>query len=437
MMSDNNYRPDNNREARPPYPPQQQGPQGKLVLGNFQQQQPPRPQAPPHHHQAGGPPQNFVGPQQQRPYSPPGSSPTAYPYQQPGQPGHVGNAPQAPAPRKKRNKRKIGCATTLVVLVVLLIFGIITTQRVLAFGSAISTESPTSTKTGYMTTGDRTNLLVIGYGGGKHDGANLTDSLVVISMIPSNQHTSLVSIPRDLWVQNPPNSGQFSKINVVYQSASNNGQNRTVGADTLAQKISLVTGMDVKNWMMIDFNGFKQFIDSIGGVDVYVPNAFNACYPKNDDAAKDASWIKVDFKKGNQHMDGATAISYARAREPLEVCGMGTSENQAELSDFGRSARQQLIIKAALGKIRDIATWPRFLGAMDALEQTIHTNMSLADLGLFSQKMDLNDPHTARIGLSTENVMAIDTSNDGQSIVVPRGNNWGLIPEYIKQKLYN
>ncbi|GER86033.1 hypothetical protein KDW_01950 [Dictyobacter vulcani] len=325
----------------------------------------------------------------------------------------------------------------MLILVVLIIVGVITTQRVLAFGSAISSESPTSTKTGYMTTSDRTNLLVMGYGGGKHDGANLTDSLVVISMIPSTQHTSLVSIPRDLWVQNPPDSGKFSKINAVYQTASNNGENRQVGADAMAKKISLVTGMDVKNWMMIDFTGFKQFIDSIGGVDVYVPDSFNACYPKNDDAATDASWIKVDFEKGNQHMDGATAISYARAREPMNVCSTTPTKNMAELSDFGRSARQQLIIKAALGKIRDITVWPRFLGAMDSLEKTIHTNMSLADLGLFSQKMDLNDPHTAHIGLNTENVMAIDTSDDGQSIVVPRGNNWALIPEYIKQKLYN
>ncbi|GCE16621.1 hypothetical protein KDK_04210 [Dictyobacter kobayashii] len=418
------------------------------MLGNFQQQQQNQRPPQPYPQQPGPGPQPFGqrqdGPaqHQQRGNPQPSSSPAAYPYHQPGQGqgNQFGNAPQQQPPfkpRKKRNKRRIGCLSALVVLIVLIIFGVITSQRVLAFGSAISTQSPLSTQTSYMNTGDRTNLLVMGYGGGNHDGANLTDSLVVISMIPSTRHTSLISIPRDLWVQNPPDSGTFTKINVVYQTASNNGQNRQAGADALTKKINLVTGMDVKYWMMIDFTGFKTFIDSIGGVDVYVPDSFNACYPNNDDAAKDASWRIVDFEKGNQHMDGATAISYARAREPVEVCSKGTSKNQAELTDFGRSARQQLIIKAALAKIRDITTWPRFFSAMDALEQTIHTNMSLADLGLFSQKMDLTDPHTARIGLSTSNVMAVDTASDGESIVVPQGNNWQLIKDYIAKNLYN
>ena len=460
-MPDKFSQPDDT-EGVPPYPPQQgQGSQGKLILGSFQQQPP---QAPGQHR----PPQ----PQGRMPYPPQPDSRQAYPPQgggrapYPPQPQNPGYGPgptynnqaqryspqgtpsadpfqqanQYPAsgkPRKRRNKRKIGCLVLLIILLVVTVTGFLTAQRVLAFGSAISTQTPLSTQTGYMTTSDRTNLLILGYGGGSHDGANLTDSIVIASMIPSTKHTSLVSIPRDLWVQNPEGSNNYSKINSVYEVSSNNGQNRVVGADAMATKVSLVTGMSVKNWMMIDFNGFKDFINSIGGVDVYVPDTFNACYPKNDDAAKDASWIKVQFNKGQQHMNGETAIEYARAREPVETCGLGTSINQAELSDFGRSARQQIIIRTALGKVRNITTWPSLLNAMNSLQKTIYTNMSLADLGLFTNKMDLNDPHTARIGLSTANVMDISTASDGESIVIPQENNWGLIKTYIAGKLYN
>jgi LCP family protein required for cell wall assembly len=460
-MSDKFSRPDD-ADGAPPYPPQQgQGAQGKLILGNFQQKQPQAPgqQPPPQHGRPPYPPQPDsrqpfppqpagrapYPPQQQNPgyrptqnnqqqqgYTPQGA-PSAYPFQQANQ--YRGTGPGKP--RKRRNKRKIGCLTVLVILLVICVTGFLTAQRVLAFGSAISTQSPLSTQTGYMTTGDRTNLLIMGYGGGNHDGANLTDSLVVASMIPSTQHTSLISVPRDLWVQNPEGSNSYSKINAVYETASQNGQNRVVGANAMADKISLVTGLSVKNWMMIDFNGFEDFINSIGGVDVYVPDSFNACYPKNDDAATDASWIKVQFNKGQQHMNGATAIEYARAREPVETCGMGTSINQAELSDFGRSARQQIIIKAALAKVRNITTWPSLLNALNSLQKTIYTNLSLADLGLFTDKMNLNDPHTARIGLSTSNVMDISTADDGESIVIPQGNNWGLIKTYINSQLYN
>jgi polyisoprenyl-teichoic acid--peptidoglycan teichoic acid transferase len=459
-MSDKFSRPDD-AENVPPYPPQQgQGSQGKLILGNFQQQPP---QAPGQHHpqQPNGRPPYPPQPDPRQPYPPQAGGRAPYPQQQQN-PGHgpaynnqqqQGYAPQGTPsaypfqqanqyrgpgkPRKKRSKRKIGCLAVMIILLVLVVTGFLTAQRVLAFGSAISTQAPLTTQTGYMTTGDRTNLLIMGYGGGDHDGANLTDSLVIASMIPSTKHTSLISVPRDLWVQNPEGSNNYTKINAVYEVASANGQNRVVGADALATKISLVTGMNVKNWMMIDFNGFEDFINSIGGVDVYVPDSFNACYPKNDDASKDASWIKVQFNKGQQHMNGATAIEYARAREPVESCGLGTSINQAELSDFGRSARQQIIIKAALGKVRNITSWPSLLNALDSLQKTIYTNLSLADLGLFTNKMDLNDPHTARIGLSTDNVMEISTAADEESIVIPQGNNWGLIKSYIAGKLYN
>jgi LCP family protein required for cell wall assembly len=329
--------------------------------------------------------------------------------------------------------------TSLIVLVLACLLGsfaFTTLQRVLAFGSAISTQAPLSTQTGYMSTGDRTNLLIMGYGGGNHDGANLTDSLLVVSLMPQSHHTSLISVPRDLWIQYPPNSGQYTKINSVYALASNNGQTPKSGGNAAAQKVSLVTGLDVKYWLTIDFSGFEKVIDAIGGIDVYVPDSFNACYPKNDNAAIDPSWIKIQFNKGMQHMNGARAIMYARAREPVEVCGKGTSENLAELTDFARSARQQIIIKAALAKVKQMSTWPHLFNAMDALQHTIYTNMSFADLSEFALKMDLNDPHTPHIGLSNQNVLMDSTSNDGQYILLPANGNWNAIPAYINQQLY-
>src|SRR5579859_51995 len=147
--------------------------------------------------------------------------------------------------------------------------------------------------------------------------------MTVMSLLPQSHHTTLVSIPRDLWVQIPPNSGQYNKLNYAYVYGSNNGANPVGGGNMAAEKISTVTGLDVKYWVTINFAGFRDFINAIGGVDVYVPDSFNACYPKNDDANIDPSWIKVQFNKGTQHMDGATAIQYARAREPLAVCGKG------------------------------------------------------------------------------------------------------------------
>lgn len=413
-MAPNSADPNDPRQG----PPNQPG-QGKLILGNFKNQPPPPPQRQPYQYPPERPPQPPVPP----------AAPTAHPQQ--------GSSFQAER-RREPKRRGRGCLiATVVILVLACILGSLvvnTTQRVLAFGKAISTQQdPLSTQNSYMNTSDRTNLLVMGFGGEGHDGAFLTDSMIVISLLPQSHHTSLIAVPRDLSVQIPDSSGNYGKINSVYPYFSNNNQDPVAGGDAAAKKITSVTGLPVKYWMTINFAGFKKVIDAMGGVDVNIPDTFNACYPKNDDAEKDPSWIKVQFNKGVEHMDGARAITYARAREPMEVCGLGKTINQAELTDFGRSARQQIIIKAALAQIKQITTWPKLFDAMDALQHTIYTNLSLADLAQFSLKMDLNDPQAARIGLSLNNVLEQDNAYN----LRPAGGDWTVIAKYIQEHLYN
>ena len=418
----------------------QQGQQGdKLIIGGFQNT-PKRPERKPYQYP---PPQYVDQPaayQQPQPPAYPGQQvqpgrmpPPAvnpniqqYPYQQPGQ--MAGSS----TPKKRRASRRrrgclIGCLVVLLLLCVVGGFTAVTAQKALAFGSAISTQSPLSSQTGYMGTGDRVNLLVMGYGGTGHDGAYLTDSMVVMSLLPQSHHTTLVSVPRDLWVQIPPGSGQYHKINYSYVDGSNNGANPVGGGNAAAQKVSLVTGLDVKYWLTINFVGFRDFINSIGGIDVYVPDSFTANYPANDDPSINPNWIKIHFSKGMQHMDGETAIRFARARYVLD--------NPAEGSDFARSARQQITIKAALTKVKAMSTWPSLFNALTALQHAIYTNLSLADLMQFALKMDLNNAH--RVGLSNQNVLVDTTASDGESILLPANNNWQAIIDYVKQQLYN
>jgi len=316
-----------------------------------------------------------------------------------------------------------GCLSSLIIFLLLGIFLFITGQRVLAFGSAISRQSPLSTQTGYMGGSQRVNFLIMGYGGSGHDGAYLTDSLVVISLMPQSHHTTLISVPRDLWVTD---SGTQSKINAIYTVASQNNANPLAGGDAVAQMVSQVTGLPITYWMTINFTGFRDFIDAIDGIDVAVPDGFTARYPASDDPAVNPNWTTVTFKRGLQHMDGQRAIVYARARYVLD--------NPAEGSDFARSQRQQLMMKAALSKIKQWQTWPHMLGALDKLEHTLYANLSLADLTEFALKMDLNTAH--RVGLSNANVLRDSTSDDGQAILVPQNPDKTLIPVYIQKQLY-
>ena len=462
MRDDPYYSQDDPTEPiRPPSSPQQQNPQGKMILGGFQDNQ-----QPPTRRPYQNPAQYSPQPQQYPQYPKPSQQPPANQYPQP-QPqanyrefGYPGNAlaqpqyynqqnpgsspvtereaPQYPVvppqsqrkgrPRQKRRRGcLVGCLVVLLLVCIVGAFTVYTGQRVLAFGSAISTQSPLSTSTGYMGTSDRVNLLVMGYGGSGHDGAYLTDSMVVMSLLPQSHHTTLLSVPRDLWVQIPAGSGQYHKLNYAYVDGSNNGSNPVGGGNEAAQKVSVITGLDVKYWLTINFMGFRDFINSIGGIDVYVPDSFSANYPKNDDPSVNAGWKVVRFTKGEHHMDGETAIEYARARYVID--------NPAEGSDFARSARQQIMIKAALSKVKSISTWPSMFNALTALQHTIYTNMSLADLMQFALKMDLNNAH--HIGLSNQNVLVDATAPDGESILQPANGNWQQIIDYVKQQVYN
>lgn len=351
-----------------------------------------------------------------------------YPGQQPGQ---MGSQPPASPGKKPRSRRRkgclIGCLSVLALFIILLVILIPVGARVLAFGSAISTQAPLSSQTGYVGGSNRINLLIMGYGGAGHDGAYLTDSMEVISLMPSNHHTTLISVPRDLWVQIPPNSGQYNKLNYAYVYGSNNGANPVGGGTMASQKISTITGLDVKYWVTINFAGFETFINAIGGVNVCVPDSFSSLYPANDDPNINASWITIHFNKGCQHMDGKTAIEYSRAREVIN--------NPAEGSDFARSKRQQLVMQAAISKLRSISNWPSLYNALGSLQKAVYTNMSLADLGFFAMKMDLKDAHHA--DLSNDNVLTDAVSSSGQDILLPVNNNWQAVVDYIKQNLYN
>lgn len=345
--------------------------------------------------------------------------------------GPGGSRPPALPSRTRRwSRRRIVATAMLGALAVILILTGLGLHRLYDFGSAISEQAPLSTQTGLMSGVGRVNVVVMGYGGAGHDGANLTDSIMVMSLVPGDGATTMLSVPRDLWVQVPPNSGQYGKLNTAYQDGVSNGYDhlppgREAGGAEAAQKVSDVLGISVNYWITIDFSGFRDLVDSLGGVDINVPTAFTAQYPRNDNPQIDPGWKTIHFNTGPQHMNGEQAIEYARARYVTDPVSQG--------SDFARSARQQLLIRAILSRARQVSAWPGLLDATNALQQAIYTNMSLTDLLLFSTKLDFN--HAQRIGLSNQNVLVDSQSSDGQDILLPANGNWDAIKQYVASNL--
>jgi polyisoprenyl-teichoic acid--peptidoglycan teichoic acid transferase len=318
----------------------------------------------------------------------------------------------------------------LALLVVAILTSVLLAHRVWDFGSAISTQGPLTTQTRFMGDGSRVNLLIMGYGGGNHPGANLTDSMTVISFNTKDGATTLISVPRDIWVQVPPGSGNYSKLNTAYQDGISNGYHGVAaspaaGGAEAARKVSDVLGMPVNYWLTINFSGFRSLVDALGGVDVNVPVGWSAQYPRSDDQQHPPGYETITFKTGMQHMSGERAIEYARARYITSPASEG--------SDFARSARQQLLIHAIVDRMRSITGAPGLLAAMNALQQTIYSNLSLADLAALTRKADVD--HAARIGLTDQNVLVDAMSDDGQDILEPANGDWSVIQQYVAARL--
>lgn len=347
-------------------------------------------------------------------------------------PGEPSTGPRRKAPTTRRfttpghrGRRVVQAALLLALLASALLL-----HRVWDFGSAISMQGPLTTQTHYMTGSDRVNLLIMGYGGGQHAGPNLTDSMVVVSLNLKDGATTMISVPRDLWVQVPPGSGNYAKLNTAYQDGLANGYHgmgasRAAGGAEAARKVSDVLGFPVTYWLTINFQGFRALIDSLGGVDVNVPVGWSATYPRNDDQDGLQGYETVTFKAGLQHMNGVRALEYARERYITTPASEG--------SDFARSSRQLLLIHAIVDRIRSVGALPRMLSTMDALQQTMYTNLSLSDLALFTQKTDIN--HAARIGLTDQNVLVDAVSDDGQDILEPANGDWSVIRQYVTSHL--
>jgi anionic cell wall polymer biosynthesis LytR-Cps2A-Psr (LCP) family protein len=174
----------------------------------------------------------------------------------------------------------------------------------------------------------------------------------------------------------------------------------------------------------IDFQGFRKLVDALGGVDVNVEKSFSADYPANDDPNVDASWTTVTFEAGKQHMDGEEAIRYARARY---------SDDPTEGTDFARAHRQQLVVQGILSSVKSPTSWPRLFGAMDAVKSDVYTNLSPIDLLSVMRRLD--GANSKKIVLDESNVLESSTSDDGQSIVIPKNGDWAALQQYVQEQL--
>jgi polyisoprenyl-teichoic acid--peptidoglycan teichoic acid transferase len=181
--------------------------------------------------------------------------------------------------------------------------------------------------------GKYTNALIIGIDTRERGNLLNTDSIILLSYNHEAKDVIMLSIPRDLHVEIKPETHWYNRINSVYSSYEDSEK----ALYRLREIVSEITNKEIQYHAMIDYKGFVELIDTLGGINVNVENSFTDYqYPEG------FGYKTVRFQEGPQLMDGDTALEYARSRHSMQ---------NNEGSDFARARRQQKVITAVSEKI--------------------------------------------------------------------------------------
>jgi len=272
----------------------------------------------------------------------------------------------------------------------------------------------------------RSNFVIFGTAeddeGGTHGGANLTDSIMVISIDQDKKDAYMVSLPRDLWVDYDTTGcsvGYQGKLNAQYFCASDDGEDEKAGAAALQKKAGEILGLDIQYYIHMNFTAVVEAVNAVGGVDVKIESEDpRGIQDRNFDWKCNYTCYYVNYKNGETvHLDGERALALARARNAQGGYGLPGG-------NFDREKNQQKIIKALLEKAVSAGTLTNLssvTGLLDALGNNLRTNVqtkevrTLMDIGM-AIKPDAIIP----LSLVEEGNMLVTTGMvNAQSVVRP------------------
>ena len=332
--------------------------------------------------------------------------------------------------RSRRRRTPIKAIVLMVFFAVLIgVVGgaILLWGRVSAFNDEVSTAPAASTALfGKLNGSDRVNIAMFGYSGAEREGAFLADSIQILSVDPTTDHTTTIPIPRDLWVEGFAAIPNNAKINEAFADGySADGTVENAG-DLSSAALEYVTGLHIDGWLAIEFQGFEAMVDAVGGVTVENPRTFS--YTWDEPKYLAGIWDGGTFEAGTLQLDGQQALDYSRVRY---------ASIPEEASDYARSIRQGQVLAALRGKLGGggIGSLGPGLRLMDAMEGGLKTNLSAIDLFLLSSHIGSD----RRIELSEGIILQATTNTIGQYVLVVMGqmspSDYAPLHRYIADEL--
>ena len=216
---------------------------------------------------------------------------------------------------------------------------------------------------------DKATIMIMGVDE-RSDDVGRSDTLMVATIDPIKNETSLLSIPRDTRVAIPRYG--YDKINAAY----------AYGGEQLTQRtVEDFLGIRIDHYIIINTHAFQKIVDAIGGIDIDVEKRMYYEDPWDDDGG-----LIIDLRPGMQHMDGKTAVTYVRYRD--------------EEGDIGRVKRQQKFMRACVDAVTTPAILPRLPGIITSVIDSVKTDLSVRQMLEFIGT--LKESHTK--GLRTDMV---------------------------------
>jgi LCP family protein required for cell wall assembly len=252
------------------------------------------------------------------------------------------------------------------------------------------------------------NILIMGLDRRPYEGDayTRTDTMIVARIDPVAKTAGILGIPRDTWVEIPNGDGTFfeERINTALeygQIYDYPGGGPKLAEDTIEHNF----GITIDHYVIVDFQGFKDVIDSLGGVDIDVPRALDDPYYSDTELPGD--YFPLHFEPGIQHMDGRTALGYARSRNTT--------------SDLDRIQRQQTVIFALTDKVlsMNVITKPtKIVDLWNEYKNTVTTdigNVLIPGFGSLAARI----PESQISALSLGACVTSWTTPEGADVLLP------------------
>ena len=249
----------------------------------------------------------------------------------------------------------------------------------------------------YMIIPGRTNVLVTGIDYTEPGSAVArTDAIMMTTFVPYKPYIGILSVPRDLWVV-IPGIGE-NRINTAhfYAESSQSGS----GPQALIQTINLNFGVKFNYYIRIHFDGFRDVVDALGGVDIYFKEP------------------KAGYPAGWQHLTGRKALAFVRDR--------------SDADDFFRMSDGQLMLKSMFMNMLNPLKWPRIPGVVRAFFNAVDTNLPAWMWPRLGLLLLMKGPDGVDYHIIDRHMVSPFTTDQGAQVLRP---NWESVNPLV-QKIF-